>query len=58
MRMIWTIIWAFLLSLMAAYVVSNMAGSSFAFSQVIIMTILFTLAAVVLGEGIIKEEEA
>ncbi|MBN9655780.1 DUF2929 family protein [Halobacillus litoralis] len=58
MRMIWTIIWAFLLSFMSAYVVSNMAGSSFSFSQVIIMTILFTLAAVVLGDGIIKEEEA
>lgn len=56
MRMIWTIIWALLLSFMSAYVVSNMAGSSFAFSQVIIMTILFTLAAVVLGEGIIKDE--
>ncbi|RWZ55158.1 DUF2929 family protein [Halobacillus fulvus] len=58
MRIIWTAIWAFLLSFMSAYVISNMAGGSFYFSQVIIMTILFTLAAVVLGEGVIKEEEA
>ncbi|ELK45219.1 YjzD family protein [Halobacillus sp. ACCC02827] len=56
MRMIWTIVWAFLLSFMSAYVVSNMSGSDFAFSQVITMTILFTLAAVVLGEGLIKDE--
>ncbi|WP_101843470.1 DUF2929 family protein [Halobacillus sp. Marseille-P3879] len=56
MRMIWTVLWAFLLSFMMAYVVSNMAGTEFAFSQVIIMTILFSLAAIVLGEGVIKEE--
>ncbi|MCA0969602.1 YjzD family protein [Halobacillus litoralis] len=56
MRYIWTIIWAFLLSFMAAYVISNMAGGSFAFSQVIVTTILFTLAAIILGEGVISEE--
>ncbi|MBN8233707.1 DUF2929 family protein [Halobacillus kuroshimensis] len=56
MRMIWTILWAFVLSFMSAYVISNMAGGSFAFSQVIVMTILFTLAAVVLGDGLIKDE--
>ncbi|WP_371925840.1 DUF2929 family protein [Halobacillus sp. A5] len=54
--MIWTVLWAFLLSLMMAYVVSNMAGTGFAFSQVVIMTILFSIAAIVLGEGVIKEE--
>ncbi|MBH0228777.1 YjzD family protein [Halobacillus yeomjeoni] len=58
MRIIWTLIWAFLLSSMTAYVISNMAGGSFHLSQVIIMTILFTVVAAVLGEGIIKEEEA
>ncbi|MCP3031993.1 YjzD family protein [Halobacillus sp. A1] len=56
MRMIWTVLWAFLLSFMTAYVVSNMAGTSFSFLQVIIMTILFSVAAIVLGEGVIKEE--
>lgn len=56
MRYIWTIMWAFLLSLMAAYVVSNMSGGSFEFSQVIVTTILFTLAAIILGEGVISEE--
>lgn len=55
-RIIWTLVWAFLLSLMSAYVISNMAGGTFHFSQVVIMTILFTLVAIVLGEGVIKEE--
>ncbi|ARI78039.1 YjzD family protein [Halobacillus mangrovi] len=58
MRIIWTMIWAFLLSAMAVYVISNMSGGHFDFLQVIILTVLFTIAAVVLGEGVIKEEEA
>ncbi|WP_079480643.1 YjzD family protein [Halobacillus salinus] len=57
MRYIWTIIWAFLLSFMAAYVISNMSGGSFAFSQVIVTTILFTLAAIILGEGVITDAD-
>lgn len=58
MRIIWTMIWAFLLSAMAVYVISNMSGGHFDFFQVIILTVLFTIAAVVLGDGVIKEEEA
>ncbi len=56
MRFIWTILWAFLLSLMTAYVVSNMSGAGFSATQVITMTILFSGAAIVLGEGVITEE--
>ncbi|MBA2174502.1 YjzD family protein [Halobacillus locisalis] len=56
MQYIWTIIWSFLLSFMAAYVISNMAGGSFSFTQVIVTTILFAVAAIVLGEGAITEE--
>jgi len=56
MKFVWTLIWALLLSFMTAYVVSNMAGGSFAFTQVFIMTLLFTGAAVILGEGLIKDE--
>ncbi|WP_081988442.1 YjzD family protein [Halobacillus sp. BBL2006] len=58
MRIIWTLIWAFLLSSMAAYVISNMSGGHFDFLQVIVLTVIFTLAAMVLGDGVIKEEEA
>ncbi|MGP4070737.1 YjzD family protein [Halobacillus sp. B29] len=56
MKFVWTLIWALLLSFMTAYVVSNMAGGSFGFTQVFIMTLLFTGAAVILGEGLIKDE--
>ncbi|MFZ0369756.1 MAG: YjzD family protein [Halobacillus sp.] len=56
MKFVWTLIWALLLSLMTAYVVSNMAGGSFHISQVIIMTLIFTGAVVVLGEGLIEDE--
>ncbi|MCA1011320.1 YjzD family protein [Halobacillus halophilus] len=56
MKFVWTLIWALLLSFMTAYVVSNMAGGSFHFIQVFIMTLLFTGAAVILGEGLIKDE--
>ncbi|MGP4077220.1 YjzD family protein [Halobacillus sp. K22] len=56
MKFVWTLIWALLLSFMTAYVVSNMAGGSFGFFQVVIMTLIFTGAAVILGEGLIKDE--
>lgn len=56
MRMIWTIIWSFLLSAMATYVISNMTGGHFEFSQVIVLTIVFVVTAVVLGEGLLKDE--
>ncbi|WP_173916956.1 DUF2929 family protein [Halobacillus sp. Marseille-Q1614] len=56
MKFIWTIVWAFLLSLMTAYVVSNMSSASFSAAQVIIMTILFSGAVFVLGEGILEKE--
>ncbi|UOQ92822.1 YjzD family protein [Halobacillus shinanisalinarum] len=58
MRIVMTIVWAFLLSLMTAYVISNMTGTGFSFLQVMVMTILFGGTTIVLGEGIIKEEEA
>ncbi|MFC7062784.1 DUF2929 family protein [Halobacillus seohaensis] len=56
MRIIWAVLWAFLLSFMTAYVVSNMGGAEFSTLQVVIMTILFSVAAIVLGEGAINEE--
>ncbi|UOR13141.1 DUF2929 family protein [Halobacillus amylolyticus] len=56
MRIVMTIVWAFLLSLMTAYVISNMTGADYSFVQVIVMTILFGGTTIVLGEGVIKEE--
>ncbi|WP_079529401.1 YjzD family protein [Halobacillus hunanensis] len=56
MRFVWTVVWAFLLSLMAAYVISNMTGSDFSFLQTVVMTVVFSGTAFALGEGLIKEE--
>ncbi|WP_163529778.1 YjzD family protein [Halobacillus ihumii] len=56
MRYVWTVVWAFLLSLMTAYVISNMTGSDFSFLQTVVMTIVFSGTAFALGEGLIKEE--
>lgn len=56
MRFVWTVVWAFLLSLMAAYVISNMTQSDFSFLQTVVMTIVFSGTAFALGEGLIKEE--
>lgn len=56
MQLVWTIIWSFLLSSMVTYVVSSMQGGEFAWSLVLVSTIAFTVAVVVLGEGALKEE--
>ncbi|KGX86042.1 YjzD family protein [Pontibacillus marinus] len=56
MRLLWTIIWSFLLSSMVTYVVSSMQGGSFTWSAVIASTVAFVLAVVALGEGALKEE--
>ncbi|MBM7554045.1 YjzD family protein [Thalassobacillus pellis] len=56
MRYFWTVFWAFLLSLMITYVISNMSGSHFNFVQVIVLTVLFSGAAFLLGESLIKDE--
>ncbi|MFD1017847.1 YjzD family protein [Thalassobacillus hwangdonensis] len=56
MRFFWTIFWAFLLSFMITYVISNMGGADFTIMQVVVLTVLFSIASVVLGEGLIKDE--
>ena len=56
MRFFWTIFWAFLLSFMITYVISNMVGGSFSMGQVVVLTILFSGAAIVLGETLITDE--
>jgi hypothetical protein len=50
-----TIVWAFLLSFMISYVLSNMGGHSFSINQVLMLTGIFTVAVVLLGEGALKE---
>lgn len=58
MRFLYTILWSFLFSFMTAYVVSNMNQADFSFLQVILMTAVFTIFVVLLGDVGLKEEEA
>lgn len=55
-RIFWSIFWGFLLSCMVTYVVSNMNGAEFDITKAIILTIAFTLTAILLGDGLLKEE--
>ncbi|TCT22432.1 DUF2929 family protein [Melghiribacillus thermohalophilus] len=57
MRLFWTIIWSFLLSSMVVYVVSSMTGAHFDLTLAIVLSITFTVASVVLGEGLLKQED-
>ncbi|MFD2639391.1 DUF2929 family protein [Piscibacillus salipiscarius] len=56
MRLVWTVIWGFLLSLMVVYVITSMTGDTFSFPLAIVLTVLFTLSSVVLGEGVIRDD--
>ncbi|MDC3413699.1 YjzD family protein [Aquibacillus sp. 3ASR75-11] len=57
MRLLITIFWTFLLSFMISYVISNMGGGTFSISQVLALTGIFTIAVLLLGEGVLKESQ-
>lgn len=57
MRFIATIIWAFVLSAVAAFVLSSMSGDPYDMSIVIVMTIIFSLAIWTLSAVLPKGEE-
>ncbi|UFU00556.1 YjzD family protein [Radiobacillus kanasensis] len=56
MRVIVAAIWAFLLSALVTYVLSNMAGEPFELSSVLVLTVLFLVAVIGLGEGALREK--
>lgn len=56
MRYIMTLVWAFLIGLVITYVITSMAGADFSFTYVIVITAVFFLAVVVLGDGLLKEK--
>ncbi|WP_110943585.1 DUF2929 family protein [Virgibacillus senegalensis] len=56
MRYLWTVIWSFLLSFLISYVLSSMGGAeSLPFDQVLVLTVIFSVAIFLLG-GALKEE--
>lgn len=56
MRIIWSLIWSFLLSSMLVYVISNMGGISFNLTAAIVLGIAFTVVVAILGDGISEDE--
>ncbi|WP_440894901.1 DUF2929 family protein [Amphibacillus sp. Q70] len=56
MRFIITILWSFAISLVLGYVLTSMGGYEFKIWPVILMGSIFSLIALFVGEGYIKEE--
>ncbi|SEM89272.1 Protein of unknown function [Terribacillus saccharophilus] len=57
MRFVATIIWAFVLSAVAAFVLSSMSGDPYDMSIVIVMTIIFSLGIWTLSAVLPKGEK-
>jgi hypothetical protein len=58
MRYIWTIIWSFLLSNMAFYVLSSMQGGEYSFYLASGIGLVFALFVFILGDAGIQDETA
>jgi hypothetical protein len=56
MRYFWTIFWAFLLSQMLVYVISSMQGFAFSFTNGVLLTVIFSIAVIFLGDAGIPDE--
>ena len=57
MRYVMTIIWAALIGVVLSYVLSSMAAEPFNVSATIAFIIIVSLAVLLLGEGVLKEEK-
>ncbi|MBB6453031.1 hypothetical protein HNQ94_001479 [Salirhabdus euzebyi] len=58
MRFIWAFIWSLLLSSMVVYVISNMSGKTFDFVSAIALGVGFAVIITVIGDGVLKDDEA
>lgn len=56
MRVIIAIIWSLLISSVVSYVLSSMAGDPFNFSMVLGLTAILVVGVLILGDGILTEE--
>ncbi|WP_407272393.1 DUF2929 family protein [Radiobacillus sp. PE A8.2] len=57
MRYFWTFVWALLISSTISYVLSSMAGDTLQIAPVIFIAAVFTFVIILLGDGILKQEE-
>lgn len=56
MRFFWTFIWALLIGGAISYILTNMNGEPFNLVHSIILSVIFTIAVFLLGEGVLKEQ--
>lgn len=57
MRHIVVMIWSFLISTAASYVLTSMAGEPFNINHTLILTVFFFIIVTILGEVVLKEEK-
>lgn len=57
MRYIWTIIWATLISGVLSYVLASMGGDSFVVKDTLVLAGILTVAIIILGDGLLKEQK-
>jgi hypothetical protein len=53
MRYIWTIIWAFLLTQMLFYVVSNMTSTDYSMGSASVISLIISAIIFVLGDAVV-----
>lgn len=57
MRYIMVLFWSVLISSVVSYVLSSMAGDSFNLQLTLAFAAILSVAILILGEGILKEEK-
>lgn len=56
LRFIVVLIWSFLISCAASYVLTSMAGEPFNINHTLILTVFFFFIVTIIGEVVLKEE--
>ncbi|SFL37004.1 Protein of unknown function [Gracilibacillus orientalis] len=51
-----TIFWAIIILTVVSYVLTSMGGQDFNFASAISIAAIFSIGAIILGDGILKEE--
>ncbi|MGN8644612.1 DUF2929 family protein [Gracilibacillus sp. HCP3S3_G5_1] len=52
-----TIFWAVIILTVVSYVLTSMGGQEFNLASAVSIAAIFSIVAIILGEGVLKEEE-
>ncbi len=56
MRYIMTIVWAILIGAAVSYVLTSMGGEPFVMADSLVLSAIFAVIAMILGDGILRQE--